>query len=345
MAADEYPNLRRLKKRTMTSQNDNTFIWLTWEKQIRNHSMSKGIGAQLVEMIYPGRLNRYIRCLWATFGVIMKKQPQVVVGQNPSVVLNLFLLLLRPLFRFIFVSDAHFGGIHPFNRKQWLQSVLDYINRKADLVIVTNQNHGRYVNKLGGRSYVCQDPLPPARQVAPPTDIKLDKSLFLICAFAVDEPYMKVFESMETLSKKGYHLYVSGNYGKVGLDPAQYPGVTLLGYVDAEYYWSYLGHCSVVIDLTEWDDCLVCGAYEALGQGQPLVVSDTSALRGYFKEGAIYTSHQPSAIAAAVEFAYENREHLREQAGYWREKNLSYMADNLKRLRKKILALSDRQQS
>lgn len=330
------------ENKTMTSQTDSTIIWLTWEKQIRNRSMSTGIGAQLVEMIYPGRLNRYICCLLATLQVIMKEKPRVVVGQNPSVVLSLFLLLLRPLFRFIFVSDAHFGGIHPFNRKQWLQAVLDYINRKADLVIVTNNNHGRYVNKLGGRSYVCQDPLPQTRQVDPPTGIKLDKSLFLICAFAVDEPYMKVFKAMETLSRKGYHLYVSGNYAKVGLDPAQYPGVTLLGFVDAECYWSYLTHCSVVIDLTEWDDCLVCGAYEALAQGQPLVLSDTSALRDYFGQGATYTTHQPAAIAAAIEFADENRERLSEQAGYWREENWSYMTDNLKQLRKKILALSDR---
>jgi len=62
-------------------------------------------------------------------------------------------------------------------------------------------------------------------------------------------------------------------------------------------------------------------------------------------QGATYTTHQPSAIAAAIEFAYENREHLSEQAGYWREENRAYMADNLKRLRKKILALSDRQQN
>ncbi len=325
-------------------QPESSTIWVTWERQIRNHSMSSGIGAELIELLYPGRMNRYCQSIWSTLRIIQKKRPRIIVGQNPSVILNLLLLFLRPFFGFTFISDAHFGGIHPFNGKKWLQWVLDTINRKADLVIVTNEGHRAYVTALGGTSFVCQDPLPQPLSAGQP-DKLVEKSVFLICTFAVDEPYQNVFDAMNLLSRKGYHLYVSGNYKKVGLDSNRYSGVTLLGYIDKELYWSYLGHCSVVVDLTKWEDCLVCGAYEALAQGQPLVLSDTSALRNYFMQGATYTTHQPSAIAAAIEFAYENREHLSEQAGYWREENRAYMADNLKRLRKKILALSDRQQN
>ena len=32
--------------------------------------------------------------------------------------------------------------------------------RASDLVIVTNERHARYVADLGGRTFVCPDPLP-----------------------------------------------------------------------------------------------------------------------------------------------------------------------------------------
>jgi hypothetical protein len=55
------------------------------------------------------------------------------------------------------------------------------------------------------------------------------------------------------------------------------------------------------------ENCLVCGAYEAVALQKPLVTSDTSALRSYFSAGTVFTRHEPQAIARAVREALAAR--------------------------------------
>ncbi len=314
-------------------------VWIAWQQQRRNRSMALGIGAEPVELDYAGgRLNRYCRALFATLRFLVSRKPAAVVVMNPAVPLNLLMLLLRPLMGFVMVSDAHFGGVHPVNNRDWLQKILNFINARADLVIVTNNNHARYVESLGGTAFICQDPLPDVPHLEPPTGMEMERAVFLVCDFAVDEPYEQVFAAFSTLRQQGFHLYVSGNYKKKDLDPGQFPGVTLLGYVDDRTYWRYMGNCAVIVDLTEWDDCLVCGAYEALALGQVLVLSDTPALRDYFGDGALYTTHEPATIAATIEKAHSAAERQRSRARQWRDTNALYMKENLRHLRKTILA-------
>lgn len=44
----------------------------------------------------------------------------------------------------------------------------------------------------------------------------------------------------------------------------------------------------------------MCGAYEALALGRPLVVSDSAALRELLREGALFARNEAEAVATAV---------------------------------------------
>ena len=57
-------------------------------------------------------------------------------------------------------------------------------------------------------------------------------------------------------------------------------------------------------------NCLVCGAYEAVALGKPLILSDTYALRNYFYKGAIYTENRAHSIANSICQAIDAREKL-----------------------------------
>ena len=88
-------------------------------------------------------------------------------------------------------------------------------------------------------------------------------------------------------------------------------------------------------DLTRTDDCLVCGAYEAVAAGTPLIVSDTAALRSYCCKGTIYTKNTPSEIRQAIVIALAQVERLREEMIVLRnELNERWQAqrDDLRRL-------------
>jgi glycosyltransferase involved in cell wall biosynthesis len=258
--------------------------------------------------------------------VIRDKRPAVVIATNPSIVLGVFLLVLRKWYGFAVVSDAHHCGVKAENRSWLLQRLLDFHNSRADLVIVTNENHARLVASLRGQSYVCQDPLPDI-QHWPQSGVTLGpRSVFLICSFSSDdEPYEAVFEAFSRLTKDGFTLFVSGNWRRARTDLSRYPWVRLLGFLPADEYYGYLQGASIVMDLTTNDDCLVCGAYEALAAEKPLITSRTAALAEYFGDAVVLTEHTPDAIRESVLSAFAHRDELAIKARNWVARNKPYM--------------------
>ncbi len=292
-------------------------LWITWEKQLRNRSMSSALGAPLCEVFSShGRIIRYMACISRTVVLLLRERPAIVICQNPSVVLTFFLLKIRHFLGFRVAIDAHYGGIEAYNGSNTFQRVLDHCNRSADLVIVTNKNHAERIRRLGGREFVCSDPLPDlSRYRFQGADVA--RKVFFICSFDVDEPYTEVFRAAEMLAPEGFRFYVSGNYRKGGISPADFAHVKLLGFVPEAEFYHHLFTSQVVIDLTDNENCLVCGAYEALEAGKPLVLSKKKALLEFFTGGTVFTENQATAIASAVRCAYADRSRLATECGQW----------------------------
>ncbi len=292
-------------------------VWITWENQVRNKSLSARLGAEL-HILLSGRscLARYAVCSWKSLSVIWKRRPSVVFAPNPSLVLAYLLMLLKHLFRFRFVIDAHYAGIVAPNGNRLFQKALDYCNRRADLVIVTNEEHCRHVEAVGGRAMVCEDPLPDIGQYAKVVGGD-SKDIFFICSFDIDEPYADVFDAARILKQDGYVFCVSGNFGKAGINPSDWPQVLFMGYVPESEYYEHMAKSQVVVDLTEQQNCLVCGAYEAMVLEKPLVTSNTSALKNYFNAGTVFVDHKPEAIAEGIRVAYETKDELKRQIVDW----------------------------
>jgi glycosyltransferase involved in cell wall biosynthesis len=307
-------------------------IWITWEHQIRNRSMAKNLGIPLFEIIYKGnRLKRYVLCLQETFNIFIKNKPRTIIAQNPSIVLTCFMFLLRAFFHFKFISDAHYFGVIAFNNNWIFQRLLDFCNKSADVVIVTNNDQAEYIKNLGGNPFICEDPLPDLDKYV--SSEEEDKSIFLICSFEIDEPYEEAFLAAEELSKDGYVMRVSGNYKRVDIDTERYPHVCFLGFVPEADFYMYLYQACLVLDLTENEDCLVCGAYEAMAANKPMVLSDTRALRGYFKGGAIFTENKSEGIAKNIKIAYNDRKRLKEEIAVWKKNTIAAHREKILQLR------------
>jgi hypothetical protein len=293
-------------------------VWITWENQVRNKSLSARLGAELhVVLSKHGRLLRYAVCSWKSLLIVWKHRPSVVIVQNPSIILTYLMMLLKHLFRYAFVIDAHYVGVVTPSGHRLLQKALDFCNRRASLVIVTNDAHKKKVEALGGHALVCEDPLPGIGHYAK-TTTEPSKDIFFICSFDVDEPFADVFRAASLLQQDGYVFWVSGNFGRAGIDPADWPHVRFMGYVPEKEFYDRLAQSQVVVDLTTHDNCLVCGAYEAMVLERPLVTSKTPALQKYFTGGAVFVEHTPTAIAEGIRHAYETRHELRRQIQEWK---------------------------
>lgn len=310
-----------------------TAIWITWENQIRNQSLSARLGVELyVISSKRTRLVRYVVCTFQSILLILRRRPSVVFAQNPSIILTLLMILLKYPFRYIFITDAHYAGIIAPNKNWLFQKTLDLCNRCADFVIVTNEIHSKYVEALGGRAIVCEDPLPDIEKYAN-LNSEQPKKVFFICSFDIDEPYTAVFEAAEILKKEGYIFWVSGNFNKVNIIPSKWPYVRFLGYIHESEFYTHIAESQIVIDLTTQDNCLVCGAYEAMALEKPLVTSKTLALQRYFTAGTIFVDHNPESIAKGIRSAYEQKSQLKHQINQWKKQAIFDNEQKLESLR------------
>lgn len=308
------------------------FVWIDWGHHLRTNTLAARLNLPVEEILVPGgRLRRYLVSAVRTWVTLRRLRPNVVLATNPSIVLALLLLILRRRLGFAVVSDAHFLGVQTLTGAGAQQKLLDYCNKKNDLVIVTNESHAKHVASVGGRAFICPDPLPDLASFTQVVTVPR-RSAFLICSFGEDEPYRQVFIAFQKLSAEGFVLHVSGNYRRAGVNPAEYPWVQFLGYIPQAVYYGYLRGCQVIVDLTTVDNCLLCGAYEALALRKPLVISRTSALESYFGEAAVFTANDAESIAAAIRQCDSQAQELTSKADDWVRKNELYMTGTVTQL-------------
>ncbi|MGB5847620.1 MAG: hypothetical protein WBH40_03970 [Ignavibacteriaceae bacterium] len=78
-------------------------------------------------------------------------------------------------------------------------------------------------------------------------------------------------------------------------------------------YYNLIANADCLLALTNEDDSLQAGAFEALAVETPMVISDTNALLKYFLSSAVYSSHIPPEIKSNILYAVENNEYFRNE--------------------------------
>ena len=276
-------------------------IWITWEKQRRNQTLSAELQAELHELLINApRPIKYCILLVRTFMLVFRKRPRVLFVQNPSIVLSAFAVILARIFSAKLVVDEHNAGLFPLEGKsKTLNKIAQWIVRKSDYVIVTNENLLKYVSQWGGRGLVLPDPLPKfqTHKLQPRNDDKF--KVTFVCTWAADEPYMEVIDAAKDL-EDSVNIYMTGRYsGKINPESLS-KNVILTGFLSDQAYVDLLNSSNAVMVLTTRDDCLNCGAYEAISLGKPVVLSDTAALRAYFRQGTVFVRNDKQSIVQAL---------------------------------------------
>lgn len=290
------------------------FIWITWENQRRNREISCALGATLYELKEIDAIRnpwkKYIRGLKDTIRILFQERPEIVFCQNPSLVLAAFMVTIKNIMGIKVCVDAHNAGLFPQEGRSYLLGLLSrYIQRRADLTIVTNEGMRNCVEKNHGRAFILPDKIP-AIPLRSPATLKGKNNILFICSYADDEPYEQVFKAAGEIDPQTC-IYVTGNYHKRNIDHRTLPvNVILMGYVTEEEYITMLNSVDATIDLTTRENCLVCGAYETVAVGKPLILSNTQALRSYFNRGAVYTPNSAEGICKAIKQVVAHKEQL-----------------------------------
>lgn len=289
-------------------------LWVTWEVQRRNQSVAKQLGAQLLEIQGAGqsRLGRYLRSTLKTVSAALRERPDVIVAANPSMVLASLAVLLGRALRTPVVLDTHNGGVEPLVGGAVADVLATVLARGADVLVVHNDDMVASVERRGGTPFVLPDPVPELSTTDGPTKLPAfdgRANVFYVCTYDLDEPYLEVMRAGRLLPPD-VHVYVSGRKSELITTKDPPPNVIPTGFLSEADYARAIRKADVVMALTTLDRCALCGAYEAVSVGKPMVLTGTKTLRGIFSKGVVYTENRAEDIARAIEEAVRRKEEL-----------------------------------
>lgn len=313
-------------------------IFVTWEKHQRTRTLCTKLGITLCEKLNPHKgVKRYISLLISTIRTIHKEKPDVLITQNPSVILCVLALVLRPIYRYRLFIDAHNEAITPYIHDNFVfRLIAKQLAKKADLVIVTNKVLSNTVNSYGGNSFILPDLLPDTlNNSAPAPRPRGYFQITLISTYAPDEPYQNVFEAICQLDDN-IKMFVTGKIPKHLQTDHIDSRIHLTGYLSDHDYEQLLHESDLIIDLTTMENCLVCGAYEALAIEKPMVLSKDPVNEELFP-CAVLTHNDAISIARSIKSALSDMDYLQNQTSLYKatfhekeKRNLSLFLEKIK---------------
>jgi glycosyltransferase involved in cell wall biosynthesis len=241
---------------------------------------------------------KYIGQALRTWRLLAADRPDVVFVMTPPVFAPLAVWIYRSVGRCRLVMDAHTAAfLHPRWRYfQWLQA---WLSRRAVTTIVHNVHLKEVVERAGGHATLVAD-IPVRFDAIGAYPLRPGFNLGVVCSFNPDEPTEAMFAAAAQLPDVTFH--VTGNPDAVPprLRAALPPNVVLTGFLPTDRYAALLCTAQGVMALTTRDHTMLRGAWEAIYQGTPVIVSNWDLLRREFDEGALHVDNTPEDIVRAV---------------------------------------------
>lgn len=294
------------------SASKKNIVWIAWERHRRTVEICDALHIKL--KILESRQKRYIKhplFTIATILMIIEQKPDILIIQNPSILLTLLSCLMKKIFKYKLVVDTHNAGLLPENDMVKVATKLNrFIHGLSDITIITNKYLSQYIS--GNADYfILPDKVPDKTDKYDRTSLAGARNVVCVCTYGDDEPYEEMIEAACGLPKDVVS-YFTGNSRKLCKDIKRVSeNVVFTDYLTDGDYWSLLKSADLIIDLTTRDHCLVCGAYEATAVGVPLLLSETDALRETFSRGAVFTGNTAAEIKNNVIYALDNIKKLK----------------------------------
>jgi len=301
----------------MTPSRKVNITFIAWEKQRRTISLASQLGAKLAIIeVKANRPLRYLLSFLKTIPLLFAARHSIVIVQNPSMLLAFICVTLRPLFNYKLIIDRHSNFLFSVKGKLSLSQrafmfLSRFTNKNADLVLVTNSTIASLVKNDGGKPFVLPDPFPTMPEIK--TNPKAASfELLFVCSWSDDEPIAELFAAASKLSS-ALKIYVSGKpkFQYKNLINTKPNNIELTGFVDDTQFFELMARVDAVIAISKAPATLVCGAYEAIALGKPVLVGDSKELKEYFSSGVLYTNSTPEDIYEKIQQLIENTTKLR----------------------------------
>lgn len=289
-------------------------VWIAWERQRRSLSLARRLGAVLLLCLDERRgWLRYPLSALRTVALLLRCRGKAVFVQNPSMVLAALAGILRKPLGYYLVVDRHsnfsFLSGHSGGLRRLASNLLSgFTLRRADLTVVTNAELAARIAARGARTFVLPDPFPEvpesarrAAEAAPPRAPGSPAEILFVSSWAFDEPVAEAMEACSALRGEAIIRITGRVRPAFSRLLARAPeNFKTTGFVSDEEYFDLVARCDAVLAVTRRSCTLVCGAYEAIALGKPMILGDSTALREYFDEGAVHTDGTADDLARKI---------------------------------------------
>lgn len=263
---------------------------------------------------------KYLVQWWETSRILNRERPETVFVMTPP------LFAAFPAFWYAWrhgkqvALDAHTAAfvLPRWRRFQWLQRLMC---RSAVTTLVSNEHLAGVVRDGGGHATLVPD-VPVHFAVKEPLKRTDAFTVAAVCSFDYDEPVAAIFDAAARLPD--VQFFVTGKPKNVAPEILAKlpPNVSLTGFISVDAYGGLLAGADAVLVLTTYDHTMLRGAYEAIYQGTPVIVSDWPILREAFPEGAAYVDNSAESIVGAIRRVRQDLNAFREGARQLRVRKL-----------------------
>jgi len=291
-------------------------IWITWHQQARSKNLARLLQVQLYEkQINGGFLKRHAGSFLWTWRVLIKERPQVIYIQLSFLLLiAVYLYKKLSLNDIYFVADCHTKALRRSMKNEnmtgkFLRMLKISCFKAVDLSIISNAEMIDDIEELHQNYIILPDQIPEVAQLdgLPEAD---NNYVVMVCSFAVDEPYREMIKAAGYLPDD-LTVYMTGNCPEGAIQQNNIPdNLHFTGYISFDKYYRLIAHAQCIVGLTTEKGCLQSCAYEGLAVETPMVLSETEALKNYFENAAIYTSHHAASIAMVIKKAINQKKKL-----------------------------------
>lgn len=304
----------------MSSRSDKRILYISWaESCSRSDHTARELGGAS-EMVYLKQLGshpltivpKYVGQTLRTLWLLARQRPDAVIVMSPPIVASFAAVLYRYVTGRPYGLDCHTAAFdHPrWKRLQWLQHA---IGRRAAVNIVHNEHLQSVVTENQCPSVVVKD-VPVVYASGEPYDLSAKFNVTVVCSFNPDEPIDAILEAASRQSDVQYYLTGNPKYLRPNLREALPPNVQLTGFISDTAFGDLLCRSDVVMSLTTRDHTMLRGAWEAIYQGTPVIVSDWPILQEAFSQGAVHVDNSAEQIVEAVRYCQQHQRQLRQGA-------------------------------
>ena len=290
-----------------------------WDFQARTSALARVLGGE-AKFIWGGSLHRhqallpfrYIGDAAKTWRYLQRADPRVVVAVTPPVFTPLVCWLWCAAKRRPLVVDCHTTAFH--SRKWgWARPLHRFLLRRAVAVLLHTDDAQQEVAAWGAPAVLLPDDVPSLSDAA--TQPASETPRVLVAGSLDSGEPVEIAVQAAALLPDVTFLF-TGHLNRVtdSLRRLAPPNVRFTGFLP---YPRFLGEMSVadVVAVFSTDPHIMNrAAFEAVGLGRPLVLSDLPGLRARFGEAALFAANRSADMAEAVSQALREKAVLAERS-------------------------------